>query len=54
MLIKIKGVSEHIADIIIAETSILDFDTTSISNLKRSNGRRVGDVIAARVKEHIK
>lgn len=54
MLIKIKGVSEHIADIIIAETTILDFDAKTISNLKRYNGRRIGNVIASRIEEHIK
>jgi ERCC4-type nuclease len=54
MLTKINGMSDSVADIIVAQTEILDFDAKIVAHLKRANGRRIGNVLANRVEEHLK
>jgi ERCC4-type nuclease len=54
MLVKINGISNVVANIIIEhnEISILNIDPVIIANLERENGRRIGIVLANRIVEH--
>jgi len=59
MLMKINGVSDNVANIIVANTNLYLFSSNltnckEISELKKNSGRRVGDVVANRIYEHLK
>ena len=58
VLVKINGVSSDVADIVLRKYKLVELcgealNAADVADLKRPNGKRIGNVIANRIVDHL-